>query len=177
MGKRYRVTFECYEQESSNDNQDLIISDTIVAALGQGLTDKTHVTALWDGAANCWSVVEAIKPLCAHMTYVLDWFHIEQLISLSKKDEKYMNKIKKFYNYIENNKDKIVNYRERQKSGLVFTSNLAESTVEILINHRCKGQQRLRWSREVLNPLLQLRTAIQSNDWEYNWQTAILNAA
>lgn len=64
---------------------------------------------------------------------------LEQLLELSK-DEKDMNKIIKFYNYIENNKDKIVNYRERQKLGLVFTSNLAESTVESLINQRCKGQ-------------------------------------
>ena len=101
---------------------------------------------------------------------------LEQLLELSK-DEKDINKIKKFYTYIENNKDKIVNYRERQKLGLVFTSNLAESTVESLINQRCKGQQHMRWSREGLNPLLQLRAAIQSNDWNNRWRTAILNAA
>lgn len=195
-----------------DDNQELIISETIVAALKEGLTEKTNVTALCDGAANCWSVVEALKPLCAHMTYILDWFHLamkiqnislpailkerlmrikwhlwrgkvdnalirlEQLLELSK-DEKDIKKIEKFYNYIKNNKDKIVNYRERQELGLVFTSNLAESTVESLINQRCKGHQHMRWSREGLNPLLQLRAAIQSNDWQNNWQTAVLNAA
>ena len=37
---------------------------------------------------------------------------LEQLLELSK-DEKDINKIKKFYTYIANNKDKIVNYRER----------------------------------------------------------------
>jgi len=211
-GTRNHLTSKHCAASIKDDNQELIISGTIVAALKQGLTEKTNVTALCDGASNCWSVVEAIKPLCAHMTYILDWFHLamkiqnislpaelkeklmrikwhlwrgnvgnalirlEQLLELSK-DEKDINKIEKFYNYIENNKDKIVNYRERQKLGLVFTSNLAESTVESLINQRCKGQQHMRWSREGLNPLLQLRAAIQSNDWNNRWRTAILNAA
>lgn len=73
--------------------------------------------------------------------------------------------------------DKIVNYRERQKLGLVFTSNMAESTVESLINQRCKGHQHMRWSREGLNLLLlQLRAAAASNDWNTRWKTAVLNA-
>ena len=55
--------------------------------------------------------------------------------------------------YIKNNMDEIVDYRARQKMGLVFTSNMAESTVESLINQRCKGQQHMRWSREGLNPV------------------------
>lgn len=195
-----------------DDNQELIISSTIVAALKQGLTPKTNVTALCDGATNCWSVIEAIKPLCATMTSILDWFHLamkiqnislspklkeklmtikwhlwrgsvnnalirlEQLLALSK-NEKDIRKLEKFSNYIKNNQDKIVNYRERKTLGLVFTSNLAESTVESLINQRCKGQQHMRWSREGLNPLLQLRAAIQSNDWQHRWKTAVLNAA
>ena len=55
-------------------------------------------------------------------------------------------------------------------------SNLAESTVERLINQRCKGQQHMRWSRDGLDPLLQLRTAIGSNDWDKIWKTAVMNA-
>ena len=87
-------------------------------------------------------------------------------------------RIKKFSKYISKNRDKIVNYKEREKSGLVFTSQLAESTVESLINSRCKGQQHMRWSREGLSPLLQLRAAINSkDDWESKWKMAILNAA
>ena len=184
----------------------------LVATLKQGLTEKTNVTALCDGAANCWNVAEAIRSLCAQMTCILDWFHLTmkiqnislplhlkdklikikwhlwrgkvdnslirlgQLLELSK-NETDMRKIEKFLNYIKNNRDKIVNYKERQALGLVFTSNMAESTVESLINQRCKWQQHMRWSREGLNPLLQLRAAIQSNDWKNKWQTAVLNAA
>ena len=102
---------------------------------------------------------------------------LERLLEETKA-EKHIDKINKFYTYISNNKDKIVNYQERKKNGLVFTSNLAESTVESLINRRCKGQQHMRWSREGLNPLLQLRAAMNSkDDWSKKWKTAILNAA
>jgi hypothetical protein len=194
-----------------DDNQQEIISGTIVAALKQGLSKNTHITALCDGAANCWNVVEAVTPLCGNMTYILDWFHLAmklENISLPKKlkdklmrikwhlwrgnienaqkrlqqlieaasQEKHIERIKKFMNYITNNCDKIINYKERKKAGLIFTSNLAESTVESLINRRCKGHQHMRWSREGLNPILQLRAAINSKgDWTSKWKTAVIN--
>jgi galactose-1-phosphate uridylyltransferase len=92
-------------------------------------------------------------------------------------EEKHNEKIKKLKQYVENNKDKIVNYLQREEEGLVFTSNLAESTVESLVNQRCKGQQHMRWSRGGLNPVLQLRAAIHSDDWSDRWRTVVLNAA
>ena len=111
--------------------------------------------------------------VCCYKVLKLD---LEQLIDLADSD-KDIDKIKKFLRYVSNNKEKIVNYRTRQKEGLVFTSNLAESTVESLINQRCKGQQHMRWSREGLNPVLQLRAAIHSNDWQIKWKDVVLNAA
>ncbi len=196
-----------------DDNQEQFISSTLIAALKQGLGPKTHVTALCDGAQNCWSVVDAIRPLCGSMTCILDWFHISmkmnnialpeslkskflrikwhlwrgnvesallRLSQLGKEatTDKAIDKINKFITYITNNRNRIVDYRERKKNGSVFTSNLAESTVESLINRRCKGQQHMRWSREGLNPLLQIRAALNSKgEWENKWRTAVLNAA
>jgi hypothetical protein len=196
-----------------DDGQEQFISATIIAALKQGLGSKTHVTALCDGAKNCWNVVEVLRPLSGSMTCILDWFHISmkmhnvalpeklktkflrikwhlwrgrvhsaltRLTQLANdaKTENVLDKLDKFHNYIRNNQDRLVNYRERQKMGLVFTSNLAESTVESLINRRCKGQQHMRWSRDGLNPLLQIRAALNSKgEWEHKWKTAILNAA
>ena len=75
-----------------------------------------------------------------------------------------------------NNVDRIVNYRQRQKDNKVFTSNLAEATVESLINRRCKGKQHMRWSREGLNPILQLRAKIHTNKWRDKWRTIMLNS-
>ena len=31
----------------------------------------------------------------------------------------------------------------------------------------------MRWSREGLDPILQIRAAIASNDWDQNWRTAV----
>ena len=195
-----------------DDDQQQIISNTIVAALKQGLGSNTHVTALCDGAANSWNVVESLKPMCGSMTCILDWFHLSmklenislpqrlkekllrikwhlwrgnikhalkrlnQLIELASQ-EKHISRIKKFMTYIINNTERIVDYRLRKQQKLVFTSNLAESTVESLINRRCKGHQHMRWSREGLNPILQLRAAINSkSDWTNKWQTAVINS-
>jgi hypothetical protein len=212
-GTRNHITSKNCAASILDDNQEQFISSTIIAALKQGLGSKTHVTALCDGAQNCWTVVEALRPLCGAMTCILDWFHISMktknislpevlkpkflrikwhlwrgnvehaLLRLSQlaqeaTTDKAIDKINKFMTYITNNRNRIVDYRDRKKSGLVFTSNLAESTVESLINRRCKGQQHMRWSREGLDPLLQIRAALNSkNEWESKWRTAILNAA
>lgn len=46
------------------------------AALKQGMTKKTLITALADGAPNCWSVLLSLKPHCQNLQCILDWFHI-----------------------------------------------------------------------------------------------------
>ena len=208
-GRHYITSKNC-AASAKDDSGVQLISNTIVAALKQGLTDKTHVTALCDGAENCWKVVDALRPLAGGMTEILDWFHLAMKIKnialpADYKDNlvkikwhlwrgrvdrarirllelidlvsgEYRSRLEKLLLYITNNEGKIVNYRDRKTQGLVFTSNLAESTVESLINQRCKGHQHMRWSREGLNPLLQLRAAIASNDWNSRWKTAVLNA-
>lgn len=211
-GTRNEISEKSCAASVKDDEQKEIINNTIIAAMKQGLTPRTHITALCDGAANCWNVADALKPLCSSMDCILDWFHISmkmQNISLPEKlktkftrikwhlwrgnvsaacsrisqlistitTSKSIDKLKKFKTYIQNNADRIVNYRERKKKGLTFTSNLAESTVESLINQRCKGQQHMRWSREGLNPILQLRAKIHTNDWDNKWRTVILNSA
>jgi len=195
---------------SLSDSQQQMKSSTIIAALKQGLSPQTSITALCDGADNCWQIADSLGPLSASMTRVLDWFHVSMklhnislpeklktklirvkwhlwrgnvdnaLIRISELIEAcpsaYKIRLKKLESYLKNNSDKIVNYRDRQKKNLVFTSNLAESTVESLINRRCKGQQHMRWSREGLNPVLQLRATISSNDWDQTWKTAVMNS-
>ena len=51
-------------------------------------------------------------------------------LSLLTNDKKEKDKINKFSAYIDNNKNRIIDYRKRRDSGFIFTSNLAESTVE-----------------------------------------------
>jgi len=46
------------------------------AALKQGMVENTVVTALADGALNCWSVILGLEPHCQQLICILDWFHI-----------------------------------------------------------------------------------------------------
>ena len=209
-GTRYTLASKHCAASALDDGQQQMINNTIAAALKQGLYPDTHITALCDGAENCWQIAQALKPLCASMTCILDWFHLSMKIhnialpeefkikltrikwhlwrgktecALMRLDslidacpKAYQMRLEKLRSYIKNNLEKIIDYRARQKSGLVFTSNLAEATVESLINQRCKGQQHMRWSRKGLDPLLQLRAAIASNDWGNVWKDAVRNA-
>ena len=53
----------------------------------------------------------------------------------------------------------------------MFTSNLAESTVNTLINERQKGKQKMLWSREGAHNVLQIRAAQRSESWFKDWKT------
>ena len=75
-----------------------------------------------------------------------------------------------------NNKNYLVNYAKKYKSGEVISSSLAESNVETLINKRCKGKQHMKWTREGAHPLLQVRASAASNDWDINGAKYVLNA-
>ena len=61
---------------ATTDNVQTIKTNLINAALKQGISKETKVTGLADGANNCWSVLSALKPYCATLECVLDWFHI-----------------------------------------------------------------------------------------------------
>lgn len=195
------------------DNQDSMKQLTINAAMKQAMTLETKITALCDGASNCWSVVDALEGYCQSIERILDWHHIamkfqntrlgqeelnerlsgakwylwnglpekaiERLQSIRdslKDDQKKQDKVQSLLTYIENNASFIVNYQKRQDASLIFTSQMAESTVESLINNRCKGQQHMRWSREGLHALLQVRAAVNSDDWNSRCMTHIIDS-
>jgi len=84
-------------------------------------------------------------------------------------DAKSKKKLLKLLQYIENNKNHIVNYEDRMNNNLPYTSNIAESTVNDLINARQKNKQRMTWSREGSHNVLQIRSSIYSKTWDYDW--------
>ena len=85
-------------------------------------------------------------------------------------DRSIMLKLKKIMSYVENNKDCIINYDARKREGLPFTSNQAETTVNILINDRQKGKQKMLWSREGAHNVLQIRSSLFSHSWKNDWE-------
>lgn len=53
--------------------------------------------------------------------------------------------------------------------GLVFTSNIAECSVNTLINERQKGKQKMLWSRDGAHNILQIRSSVFSKSWNDDW--------
>lgn len=88
------------------------------------------------------------------------------------KDEKILLDLQDLYEYIESNKKYLVNYQERQANSLPFTSILAESSVNTLINVRQKNNKKMQWSREGAHSVLQIRTSLFSKTWTKDWQQA-----
>jgi hypothetical protein len=62
---------------SALDDKLVTIKSFLVnAAQRQGMTGETRITALADGANNCWSVLSELEPYCQELECILDWFHI-----------------------------------------------------------------------------------------------------
>jgi len=153
---------------AKSDKQATMKNALIMAAKKEGLDKNvTSVTALADGANNCWKILESLAPHCCKISYILDWFHIGKYIKRIKLSVPSMNeefeKIRKllwngnvtnslsiladflkkeicennrrliynFHDYISNNKNRIVDYGERKKLSLIYSSHVAESTVGI----------------------------------------------
>jgi hypothetical protein len=125
-----------------------------IPEVGKELLQSTKWN-LWHG--NCDKALVSLKEL----------IEIETIVA----DKQLSTKLSKLSTYICNNKDGIVNYEERKNNGLVFTSNIAESTVNTLINERQKGKQKMLWSREGAHNVLQIRAAVRSESWDQAWKS------
>jgi hypothetical protein len=61
---------------ATDDNLATMKTYLLNAALQQGMVKHTKVTALADGALNCWAVILSLAPYCQQLICILDWFHI-----------------------------------------------------------------------------------------------------
>ncbi len=171
------------------------------------------MTALADGANNCWSVILSLKSHCQQLVCILDWFHIgkkfqnvrsaveegfqdslervkwtlwhgkpdkalAKLAMLMKNitDTKKRSKLEGLYDYLKRNQAYLVNYKQRHQENQPYTSQVAESHVESIINARHNRSGKMQWTREGAHKVLQIRGAISSNEWEDRWQAAVLSA-
>ncbi len=196
-----------------DDQLQTIKTSMINAAKKQGLTQATQVTALADGAKNCWSVVAAIQPECATLECILDWFHIAQkfqnvknalgeaftaslesakwklwhgnvddaltklaLLRDNVSEEAQRSKLTGLYEYLHRNQVYIVNYDARELANKTYTSQVAESHIDALINARHKRTKKMQWTREGAHHVLQIRAMMASDEWESKSQGAVLSA-
>lgn len=100
---------------------------------------------------------------------------LEKLIKLKNSliDEVAIKNIEELIFYINSNIENIVNYQQRQDKYLVFTSQLAESSINSIINERQKNKK-MQWSRNGAHNLLQIRTSIFSKRFDYDWDAIIV---
>ena len=196
-----------------DDQLHTIKTSMINAAKKQGLSQATQVTALADGATNCWSVVAAIQPECATLECILDWFHIAQkfqnvknalgeafgtslesakwklwhgnaddaltklaLLRDNVSDEVQRSKLTGLYEYLHRNQAYLVNYDARDQANKTYTSQVAESHIDALINARHKRTKKMQWTREGAHHVLQIRAMMASDEWESKGQGAVLAA-
>ncbi len=183
------------------------------AALKQGMKQDTVVTALADGAFNCWSVILSLVPHCQQLICILDWFHIAkkfqnvrgaveeaytetlervkwplwhgkteealsklQLLTINVTDSKKRKKLEDLYEYLNRNQAYLVNYQERDQQGQTYTSQVAESHIESIINARHNKSGKMQWTREGAHKVLQIRGKIASKEWCNQWQEPVLSA-
>ena len=208
---RFEIVDKNCAASAKKDEQETMKGRTLSAAKAQGLNATTNVTALADGAANCWNIVAFLKTSCASILCILDWFHIAknlnnlfkkvscfqksiqelvklelwegrviQAIALLKEEARriarqtgslaFQEDLTKTITYLENNAEFIVNYQQRKEQGLIYTSSIAESTVEHLLNERMKRKQKMQWTRNGCHAILQIRAAMAGDLWESVWQ-------
>jgi len=91
-------------------------------------------------------------------------------------DEQKRSKFKGLQDYLANNRDYLINYNERKKANKPFTSQVAESHIDSIINARHKRKQKMQWTREGAHKVLQIRGMIASKEWGNRWQEPVLSA-
>lgn len=85
-----------------------------------------------------------------------------EMLLLNISDSEKRSKLKGLYNYLKQNQDYIVNYEERKEMGKTFTSQVAESHIESIINAWHKKSGKMQWSRKGAHNVLQIRLEIIS---------------
>jgi len=69
-----------------SDKQITIKKLTLIACKKEGMSSKiTTLTCLTDGARNCWSIANSLKPHAKKTINILDWFHITKRFTIIDK--------------------------------------------------------------------------------------------
>jgi hypothetical protein len=88
-------------------------------------------------------------------------------------NESLLISLQELYDYIHRNQKYVVNYQERNTANLPYTSTVAESSVNELINTRQKNNKKMQWTREGAHSILQIRTSRFSKTWDEDWKNAL----
>jgi hypothetical protein len=78
--------------------------------------------------------------------------------------------LQEFIEYVQNNWEGIVNYRNMSKAGYLIASSLVEKAADLVVAKRQKKKQGMHWTRMGADNLCALRTLWLNGDWEDYWR-------
>ena len=90
-------------------------------------------------------------------------------------DEGHHSKLTGLYDYLHRNQPYLVNYDARDQANKTYTSQVAESHIDTLINARHKRTKKMQWTRDGAHHVLQIRAMMASEEWESTCQGAVLS--
>jgi hypothetical protein len=90
-------------------------------------------------------------------------------------EEAKRSKLMGLHDFIQRNQAYIINSAERDNAKTPYTSQVAESHVDTIINARHKKTRKMQWTREGAHHVLQIRAMIASEEWGSKWQNAVLS--
>jgi len=88
------------------------------------------------------------------------------LIRENVTDEEKRVKLQGLYDYLYRNQNYLVNYEQRKQANQTYTSTVAESHIDTLINARHKKTGKMQWTREGAHQVLQIRAMMACNQWK-----------
>src|SRR4051794_22905762 len=91
-------------------------------------------------------------------------------------EEAQRSKLTGLYEYLHRNQAYLVNYDAREQANQTYTSQVAESHVDALINARHKRSKKMQWTREGAHQVLQIRALMASDEWDSKSQGTVLSA-
>jgi hypothetical protein len=95
----------------------------------------------------------------------------DQLLSEGKQKRLEQRKgLNEFIEYVQNNWEGIINYREMYKAGYLVASSLAEKAADLVVAKRQKKHQGMHWTRMGADNLSALRTLWLNGDWKEYWR-------
>ena len=98
------------------------------------------------------------------------------LLKENVSDSNQQAKIEELGNYLKQNQKYLVDYHQRERTDLPYTSSVAESHIDSLINARHKRTGKMQWTREGAHNVLPIRAMMACNHWEQQWQSTVLSA-
>lgn len=92
-------------------------------------------------------------------------------------NQKNKKKVNIFIQYLENNRENLIDYSNSKSNNMPISSAFAESMIEQLVSPRLKKKQKMQWSRKTAENILQIRSCYINKEDNLFWDYYLKNVA